>query len=402
MSYSQRVPSKTTSSTPSAPARAASEAAREAPEAVAALVLDVLSRQAEGKLLFAGKEHVAKKAEAHSVEEAEVAGEDVLALLERGPESERQRSVVAALMVEGLRAHLDDAERLERFARHADWLELSTEYTPYAFVDLVLGDDAGPVWEAVAKLPKEAASPAAAARRSLRAAALAGSEHEIAAAMLSGLAADPDPLVQAVARAHGATPDTGDDEGDDEPSVEGRLDRVPPSGARGVLRLVSGFAALEWLVRALLFALGVRRKGKLRFVKGGLKLRKRVELLGRVVREGEETYTLAAVASVGRTSRWPALPLVVGALAFAVGVIVGGLWLFEGLRSGETVLLLAAAGVIVLGGGLDLGISILWPARKKKVAVELAVLPKRRLQLTSVPEARAEAFVGALRERVAR
>lgn len=370
---------------------------------MAALVLDVLSRQAEGKLLFAGKEHVAKKAQAHSVEAAEVAGEDVLALLERGPESERQRAVVAALMVEGLRAHLDDGERLERFARHADWLELSTEYAPYAFVDLVLEDDAGPVWRAVAELPKEAASPASAARRSLRAAALAASEHEVAAEMLSRLAADPDPLVQAVARAHGAMPaaDDGEDDGDD-PSLEGRLDRVPPGGFRGVLRLVSGFAALEWLVRALLFALGVRRKGKLRFVRGGLRLRKRVELLGRVVREGEETYTLAAIASVGRTSRWPALPLVVGALAFAVGVIVGGLWLFEGLRSGETVLLLAAAGVIVLGGGLDLGISILWPARKKRVAVQLAVLPKRRLQLTGVPEVRADAFVGELRERVAR
>lgn len=384
----------------SSTARAAAEAAREAPEAVAALVLDVLSRQAEGRLLFAGREHVAKKAEAHRVEEAEVAGEDVLALLERGAESERQRAVVAALVVEGLRAHLDDPERLERFARHADWLELSTEYAPYAFVDLVLADDAGPVWEAVAQLPTEPASPAAAARRSLRAAALAGSDHEVAVDMLAVLASDADPLVRAVARAHGASPE--DEESSDEPSVEGRLDRVPPSGARGVLRLVTGFAALEWLSRALLFAFGVRRKGELRFVKGGLKLRKRVELLGRVVREGEETYTLSAVASVGRTSRWPALPLVVGALAFAVGVIVGGLWLFEGLRSGETVLLLAAAGVIVIGGGLDFGVSILWPALQQKVAVELSVLPKRRLRLVRVPEARAEAFVGALRERVAR
>ncbi|MBO6939543.1 MAG: hypothetical protein JJ863_31520 [Deltaproteobacteria bacterium] len=393
---------KATSSAPSAQVRAASEAAREAPASVAALVLDVLSRQAEGKLLFAGKEHVAKKAEAHSVEAAEVAGEDVLALLERGPESERQRAVVAALMIEGLRAHLDDADRLERFARHADWLELSTDYAPYAFVDVVLEGDAGAVWKAVAALPSEAKSPASAARRSLRAAALAASGNEVAGEMLAKLAADSDPLVQAAARAHGAVPAGDVDDDGDEPSVEGRIGRIPPTGFRGVLRLVSGFAALEWVLRALLFAFGVRRSAKLRFVRGGLKLRKRVELLGRVVREGEETYTMAAIASVGRTSRWPALPLVVGALAFAVGVIVGGLWLFEGLRSGETVLLLAAAGVIVIGGGLDLGISILWPARKKKVAVELSVLPKRRLQLTSVPEASAEAFVGELRERVAR
>ena len=383
--------------------RAASEAAREASAAVAALVLDVLSRQAEGKLLFAGKAHLAKKAEAHSVDEAVVAGEDVLALLERGPESERQRAVVAALMVKGLRAHLDDPGRLERFARHADWLELSTDYAPYAFVDVVLGEDAGPVWEAVAILPDEAKSLAGVARRSLRVAALASSDHEVASAMLSRLAADPDPLVQAVARAHGVAParDESSDE-DGGPSVEGRIGRVPPTGLRGVLRLVTGFAALEWVLRALLFAFGVRRSGKLRFVRGGLKLRERVELLGRVVREGEQTFTLAAIASVGRSSRWPALPLVVGALAFALGVIAGGVWLFEGLRSGETVLLLAAAGAILVGGGLDLGISILWPAWKKKVAVDLTVLPRRRLQLVSVPEARAEAFVGELRARVAR
>ena len=386
--YTQPVPRPTSAKTdPSL--RAAAQAAREAPASVAALVLDVLSRQAEGRLLFAGKEHVAKKAETHGVTAAEVGGEDVLLLLERGPETERQRALIAALMVEGLRGHLDDPKRLERFARHADWLELSTDYAPYAAIDPVLEDDAGPVWRAVGVVPAATGSEAAAAaRRTLRQVAFRHSVHPVAAEVRGD--------------APSAARGVGDDEGADAAAVEGRLMRLPPTGFRGLLRLVSGFAVLEWVVRGILFALGLRRPAKLRVVEGGLRLKKRVVLLGRVIRETDETYTDRAVASVGRTHRWPALPLVAGALAFAGGVVIGGVWLFEGMRSGETVLLLAAAAAIFIGGGLDLGLSILLPARKKQVAVELAVLPKRRFQLVAVPEARAEAFVAALRDRVTR
>ena len=440
---------------------AARDAALEASPELRALVLDVLSRQAEGKLLFAGKEHVASKARKHGVltaktdagqprnaeltetAEPRVAGEDVLGLLERGPETARQHAIIMALAVAGLRPHLTDSSRLEQFARHADWLELSTSYRPYALIDDVLGDDAAAVWEAVGRVTTVGADPSSAAWTALRCVALARSAHPAAARALVELAktspvaaafADDQgdqgdqgdrgksrsgssvPSTWAKAKAKGRAPsplrgDGHDTERDssrglDAPmdpteGVSGQIASVPPSGFRGALRLVSGWALLQWAARLFMYALGVRRPAELRFVEGGLRLHKRVSLLGRTIREGQETYALSAVASVGRTSRWPALPLIVGALAFGLGVVIGGLWLFEGIRSGETVLLLAGAAAILIGGGLDLIFSLVLPARRRNVAIDLAVLPKRRVQLVAVGEAEAESFVNALRERFA-
>ncbi len=164
----------------------------------------------------------------------------------------------------------------------------------------------------------------------------------------------------------------------------------------GVLRLVTGFAVLQWLARGIAFALGVRRQGALRVERSGLRLRSDVRLLGRTVHTREETFAWPAVASIGRSKRFVALPHLVGASLFAVGVIIGGIWLFDGVRSGETVLLGLGAVAILVGGGLDYAITNAWPSTRGRVAVELGVLPKRRLRLGRVAEREAAAFVDAL------
>ncbi|MEM1416356.1 MAG: hypothetical protein AAGH15_15715, partial [Myxococcota bacterium] len=91
-----------------------------------------------------------------------------------------------------------------------------------------------------------------------------------------------------------------------------------------------------------------------------------------------------------------------GALAFAGGIAAGGLWLFEGVRSGETVLLLAGAGAIALGAGLDLLLALALPARAGRVSVELHLMPRGRLALVGVEREAAELFLQSLRARLAR
>ncbi|HJK93518.1 MAG TPA: hypothetical protein RMH85_08165 [Polyangiaceae bacterium LLY-WYZ-15_(1-7)] len=353
----------------------AAQAAAEADPRVCALALDVLSRQGEGHLLFAGKDFVEARAEEHGVEEAqaEVGGQNVLDLLRGGPSDARGFALVGALAVRGLEAHLGEPDRLDRFVRHADWLCLTTPYDLYAFVEPVLEERAAPLWERVraALEAAEGEGPAVVARRALYRSVLPedaeGGDDEAASAEPEG-------------------------------ELAGAIGRPPTPGWRGALRLVTGWAALQWLVRGVGWALGLRRPATLQFVKGGLRLSKRVELLGKTVREGRETYTWAALASAGRTTRYPAAHLVAGALAFAAGIVAGGLFLFDGLRSGETILLLVGAGLILLGGGLDLALGMLLPARRGRVAVDLAVLPKRRVRLVGVDESAAERFL----ERLAR
>ena len=74
-------------------------AAKEAPTALGALALDVLSRQGEARLLFAGREFVDARAKEHGVDDAsaKLGGLDVLALLREGPTDARGFATLAAL-----------------------------------------------------------------------------------------------------------------------------------------------------------------------------------------------------------------------------------------------------------------------------------------------------------------
>ncbi|MEM9071274.1 MAG: hypothetical protein AAGE52_22400 [Myxococcota bacterium] len=350
---------------------AASRAIAQSTPDVEALALTVLSRQGESQLLFAGKEFVRARAEEHGVSpDSEIGGERVVAILERGPSSPKEFALVCALAVKGLRAHVDDGERMKRFVRHADWLTFSTPYAPYEFVDALLGDDARAVWEALAGDMPEG-SPRDAAVRAL---------HE------------------AVLREH-ASDLLAPSETSETVQTEGELVRPPATGTGGVVRLVSGWALLQWVVRTLAWAVGVRRRGTLSFVGGGVRLTRETRMLGRVARQGTETFTLPAIASAGRSTRFPTTHLLVGAVSLAIGVLVGGLFLFDGIRSGETVLLLIGAGLVLAGGGLDLALSVLVPGSKGEITLNLAVLPKRRVHLRGMSEEDAEAFLRELRFR---
>ncbi len=341
----------------------------DADAATCALVLEVLSKQAEGRVLFAGKDFVEARAKDHGVEpDAKVADAALLPLLEQGPAEPREYAMLCALAVRGLAAHLEDDKRVTRFVEHADWLTLSTPYAPYPFVEPILGDDAEAVWS---KLNGEAdeSDPKAAAFAALHR-ALRPSDAPMAATEAAAM------------------------------TVEGHVGRYLPTGWRAAVRLVSGWALLTWLLRFGAWCLGIRRSAKLQLVSGGVRFEHATTLLGKPARKGHETFTLAAVASTGRSDRFPQAHLLAGALMFAIGILLGGLVLFEGLRSGETVLLLIAAGLILGGGALDLVINTYLPGREGVVSIDLGVLPKRRVRITHVPEASADEFLRELRERL--
>lgn len=182
--------------------------------------------------------------------------------------------------------------------------------------------------------------------------------------------------------------------------VRGRLTRVRRAAWVEVLRWVSGAALLGWGVRGLGALTGLRREAELELVPGAVKVRRTVQLFGRVVRESNDTYVLAAIAGAGREVRFPALGLVVGAVALACGVLAGGLLGFDGLRAGEPSLLALAAVVVLAGAGLDLAFEVLFVRRKGRVACALRVLPRRELRLDGVALADADRFLEALESKL--
>jgi hypothetical protein len=386
-------------------------------EKLAALAYDVLSRQAEGRALYAGAAMIKARAEEHHVErdDATTDAGNLVAILERGAESPLERALIGAFAVAGLGDALAkdaeqgdekaSAERVFRFVRHADWLEVSSEHTVVPFVDALLdASTAGRVWSEMAQAIADDAAgrdggrPRIRARNAARASALASSSSDAAKEALRRVVRTS--ALDEPTRLFASTL-AGDGERElavRSPAVEGHLGRVPRRGALEVVRWISGWALAVWALRALAFLLGVRRRAEVRLAKGGLEVNTRVSLLGRTVRERDETWRLDSIQSAGRQVRYPAIHLLVGAIALSIGVLFGGLVLFDGARSGELVLFLLAAVLIVGGAGLDLALDVLVPASKGLVAVDLA-LPSRSLRLTRVPVEDADVFLRALSSR---
>ncbi len=394
---------------------AAVRAAGERATPLGALAYDVLSRQAEGRTVYAGQKLVRSRAEEHGVDHdgASTDAGNLLAILERGAESALERALVVAFAVAGLEralaseAEKDATERVFRFVRHADWLEVCTDYRVYAFVEPLSSDEsAARVWRELAQAVVDDAAgrdgelPRVRARNAARVSALAAATSDAAKDALrsvirSSALDEPTRLLASTLAGDGAP-----EQPRVAPRLEGHLGRAPRQSGLEIVRWMSGWAVVLWALRALAFVLGVRRRAEVKLARGTHVVRTEISLLGRTVRERRETWRLDALERAGREVRYPALHLLVGALGLSIGVLFGGLVLFDGARSGELVLLVLAAALVAGGAGLDLALDVLVPARKGAVVVDLRARAQRPLRLTRVSIDEADAFLRAVEKSV--
>jgi hypothetical protein len=79
--------------------------------------------------------------------------------------------------------------------------------------------------------------------------------------------------------------------------------------------------------------------------------------------------------------------------------LVGGLWVAEGVRTGETYLLMAGGALIVGGALLDLLLGVLPFGRRGRVALRLHA-DSARVALVGAEEARVDAFLRELERRL--
>lgn len=387
-------------------------------KALGGLAFDVLSRQAEGQALVTGRKFVRSRAKQHRVrqEHAKTEFGNLVTFLERGPESPRQHGLIAAFAVSGFGDRFEQSseeqgrELLDRFVRHADWLEVATRYAVYPFVDSLLpAHVAKGVWERLGDqvLQEEGQDASRRGYNAARLTALGRASPQADEARRRVLEQLEDGPTRTFARAmfdqgqqeSSQTPEP-EPEFDSAMTLSGRMGRAPRVSLTHVLRLVTGLALLQWLLRGLGKVVGFSRELELELIPSGVRVQRRTRLLGRLVRESRETHAWAAVAGAERRVRYPALPYLVGLLAFSVGALMGGLFAFDALRTGETVLLLIAAGLVLGGAGLDLALSVLWPARSGSVAFELRLLPKRGLGMIGVPFPQADRFLEELERRL--
>lgn len=179
-------------------------------------------------------------------------------------------------------------------------------------------------------------------------------------------------------------------------SFSGVASALPPTPFVGFLRLLSGWAALSWFVRGLLWTLGYRHTVNLHAGEVAVRVARDRRLLGRSIRQSDETLSLRALGEVTHRSWFPSLQLYVGSLCLALGIVIGGLFLIDGVRTGETYLLLIGAGAILVGGGFDFGLELVLPARRGEQYVDLRTIAGRGLSVRGGTEEEAKRFASRL------
>ncbi len=382
--------------------------AHPARDALGGLSFDVFSRQAEGRVLFAGREFIEKRAAEHGVtrDGAQTEAGNLLDVLERGPSSAPDRALIVAFAVHGLGVRIRESSPEEtssiiaRFVRHVDFFELATPYVVFPWIDLVLPDDlAASVWHEVAQtMTDEDASGIhrARARNAGRLSALAASSSKVAHDEL-GRAIE-SPRLDAPSRAL-ALALRGDATSTPRKHVQirGQLASKRRSPVMRLLRWVSGWALLAWLVRGIGALFGFRHEIEMTIGGKELDVREMRFVLGRKIQESTSTLAIDSIASVRRTARYPALRLSVGVVALSIGLLFGGLVMFDGARSGELSLMLAGAGLALLGTLLDLVIDVVGPGLRARVSLELWARSGRVLRIARIPLDDADRFLEAVR-----
>jgi hypothetical protein len=408
---------------------------------LAALVFDLISRQAEGRVLFTGERFVAARAEEHKVDAkmAETPLGNVLGLLERGPTTRMDWALLSALHVRGFdaawtaRSTEERAELVARFATHADWLETATSHRPLSFARELLPEElAGELWARLGALVlQDDATPTTAgrARNALRLSALAA----VVNASSSGAASARTALERVKAEAHdgwsraltNVALKTENSEPDEAPPqsaataiataatpaapdgplvpirIAGVVARAPAIRWWTPLRWLSGFALVRWVVAGFATLLGVRRHVFVELQGEALSVRIATRWLGRTVRTSDVVHGLNHVASVRRVARYASLHLLIGVTLFAAGVLIGGFLLGDGVRSHDKTLLLAGAGLVLGGAVLDLVLSVIVPATVRRVRIELDFGAHGRLDVAGVPADDADRLMHSLLEHVA-
>lgn len=377
---------------------------------IAALCLDVLSRQAEGRALYSGRKLMRARATTHRVvrAEAETAFGNVLPILERGPERTNEWQLIAGFAVRGLDEKLSEAsaaekrEIVERFARHTDWLELSTPYDLYAFVPVLLTeanqDSLIEALEGVVLAPVEDSQlPAFRARAALRIHVLSTLKRPAARVVLARLLEQSqDQFVQVLAqKALGEEPLPETDGFE----LKGAWGKVPRLSFGRVFSYFTGLTLVLAFARFIAFGLGLERNARVRLEKGAVHVRRETFLFGRLLRISDASYALKDLDCATREVSRPIFQVLFGALAFAGGIVLFTMWVSDGIARSDKALVGSALVALCAGMGLDLLFDGWGKLRRERAGFEMFVDGERVVTLRRVDPQRAQRLVEQIARR---
>jgi hypothetical protein len=348
---------------------------------------------------FASRFHTAPPVTGSPVEvtseQAETSLGNVKAVLERGIENPDEQNLLGALLALGVaRALPDGGDELQAMTSNLVWLAAHTPCSALEFLDDAVGERAGVVWEAIAKVARAPglSSPDFGNTEALvAAAALCRSASEVAHRARLHLAQNTlDPVMRAILSG-----------GPSRTELSGEL-RSAPFGP--VITALLAFTLLLFIARGISliarFALAYRRPATLRIGPQGLELTHRIELMGRVIRDRATLVPLSNLSRVTREVRFARVGLYAGLSALVIGTYFGVGLIVDGVRvpGGSPPLLGMAVTCIIVGLGLDFLLSTASDSARGKCRIVIVPQTGRRLCVGSLDPVSADAMLTSIAE----
>jgi hypothetical protein len=324
---------------------------------------------------------------------------NALDVLERGPEDDAERALGCALAAHGVALEPPkDRDAEERVAADLIWLATHTFFDATGLLDVALGERAGTLWDAMADRIRridQGKVPALGRGEALVAAvALASSRASSAVRQSAALAAEV--RDRKLARVlGGATASTAREPVE---PVKGEMAPAPRNPAATAVLALTGVLLLLQGARLLgRLALAYKKPAELTLADdGGVRVRWRVELLGRTLRDRDVVVPRAALVRATREVRYPRIALYAGLLALAVGSYVGVSAFVDGVRAASPSLLASGLVIIALGLGLDFALSSINPGARGRCRLLLVPRDGQKLCVGGVDARRADAVLARL------
>ncbi len=358
----------------------------------AAVQLKRVERRAEQVAKLAGELGLGR-------EDAATPFGNALDVLQRGPEDDAERALACALAGQTLALHPPkDADQASAQAGDLLWLATNTAFDATGLVDRALGDRANLLWSAVADRVRRIDHGSAGGRGEalVGALALAASTSEDAARHAAALASETRDrkLARALrARIGGGSTET---------PIACEMAPAPRTPAATALLALTGVLLAVHLARLFgKFALAYRRPAEMTLTDDGggdpaLRIRWRVELLGRTLRDRNVIIPRAGLLRVAREARYPRPALYAGLLSLAVGSYLGLATFADGVRAASPSLLASGAAIVAIGLAVDFALSSLWPGLRGNCRVLFVPRGGRPLCVGGIPLERADAVLTKL------
>ncbi len=319
--------------------------------------------------------------------DADTAFGNVLKVLGSGPEGEAERALAAGLWAHAIaEARRDDDHRL---SGDVLWLATHTAFDATALLDRALGDEADDVWTAIGdrirRIDEGKGTSLGRGEAIVGCAALSVSESAAARKVASELSTrlhDPT-LKRLLAGAAEA------------PSREVRLEGEAVTGPRGpVLTAFLAITGLLFVMHAVRliarFALTYRTPTEVSLTDAGVRVRTRIEMLGRTLREREHVIVRSGLVQIVREVRYPRAGFYAGLLALALGSYVGVRAFVDGVRAASPSLLLTGLVVVVIGIAADFVLGSLLPGAQGRVRVAFVPRTGKVLCVADIDATRAD------------